>query len=556
MTKNITVGNYLIKRLKELGIKDIFGVPGDYNLLFLDQIDDAKDLNWIGNCNELNAAYAADGYARINGMGAVVTTFGVGELSAINGIAGSFAEHVPVVKIVGMPSTEVMKNKKLVHHTLGEGIFNNFSEAFKQVTVDTAILNAENAASQIDSVLCRCFLEKRPVYIGLPINISGMEICDTNTPLPLSTFKSNKENLENFIETALNKINNSKAPIILADFEVNRYNLNKELLNFVEKSGLPIASLGMGKGVINETHPQFIGTYNGTLSNDYIKDIVKGCDCFILLGVKLTDSITAGFSYIHDLSQVDIIDIHPLNSNIDNKTFNNVYMKDVLAKLSSNVTPRSFKKETYKEEAISANELTSSKVLTQKAFFNKINNFVKPNDVILAEQGTSFFGACTLDLKENCSFIGQPLWGSIGYTLGSLLGTQIADKTRRNILLIGDGSFQLTAQELSTMLWNDLNPIIFVINNDGYTVERYIHGPNRHYNDINMWDYKALPKVFNGESKSTIFKVTSAKELDETLEKINTITDKLIFVEIVMGKMDAPKLLQDLANRFSSQNQY
>ncbi len=556
MIKKITVGNYLIKRLKELGIKDIFGVPGDYNLLFLDQIDDTKDINWIGNCNELNAAYAADGYARINGIGAVVTTFGVGELSAINGIAGSFAEHVPVVKIVGMPSTEVMKNKKLVHHTLGEGIFNNFSEAFKQVTIDTEIINTDNAAAQIDSVLCKCFLEKRPVYIGLPINVSGIEISDIDTPLHLSKFESDRENLESFIETALNKIKSSKSPIILADFEVNRYKLNKELLNFVEKSGLPIASLGMGKGVINETHPQFIGTYNGTLSNDYIKNIVKDCDCFILVGVKLTDSITAGFSYIHDLNQIDIIDIHPFNSNIDNKTFDNVYMKDVLDKLSSNISSRRFKKEYYKGEVVPANELTSSEVLTQKAFFDKINNFIRPNDVILAEQGTSFFGACTLNLKENCSFIGQPLWGSIGYTLGALLGTQIADKTRRNILLIGDGSFQLTAQELSTMLWNDLKPIIFVINNDGYTVERYIHGPNRHYNDINMWDYKALPKVFNGESKSTIFKVTNAKELDESLGKINTITDKLIFVEIVMGKMDAPKLLQDLSNRFSSQNQY
>ena len=556
MTKKITVGNYLIKRLKELGIKDIFGVPGDYNLLFLDQIDDAKGINWIGNCNELNAAYAADGYARINGMGAIVTTFGVGELSAINGIAGSFAEHVPVVKIVGMPSTVVMDNKKLVHHTLGEGIFNNFSEAFKQVTIDSQILNAENAASQIDSILCKCFLEKRPVYIGLPINVSGMEILDTDKPLPLTNFESNKEDLENFIESALNKINNSKSPIILADFEVNRYKLNEELLNFVEKTGFPIASLGMGKGVINETHPQFIGTYNGTLSNEYIKNIIKDCDCFILVGVKLTDSITAGFSYIHDLNDVDIINIHPLNSNIDGKVFNNVYMKDVLANLVSSVTCRDFKKENYECEAVSIDELTSSEVLTQKAFFNKINNFIKPNDIILAEQGTSFFGACTLDLKENCSFVGQPLWGSIGYTLGALLGTQIADKTRRNMLLIGDGSFQLTAQELSTMLWNDLNPIIFVINNDGYTVERYIHGPNRHYNDINMWNYKALPEVFNGASKSVTFKVTSAKELDSTLEKINTITDRLVFVEVVMGKMDAPKLLKDLSSRFSSQNQY
>lgn len=557
MTKKITVGNYLIKRLKELGIKDIFGVPGDYNLLFLDQIDDAKNLNWIGNCNELNASYAADGYARINGMGALVTTFGVGELSAINGIAGSYAEHVPVVKIVGMPSTTVMNNKKLVHHTLGEGIFNNFSEAFKQVTVGTCILdNVEKASKEIDSILCKCYFEKKPVYIGLPIDISGTEIVDNDTPLSLSKFKSHKESLENFTEKLINKINNAKFPMILTDFEINRYNLNKELLHFVEKSGLPVASLGLGKGVIDETHPQFIGTYNGTLSNDYIKSVVEKADCFILVGVKLTDSITAGFSFIHNLNEVDIVNIHPLFSSIDNIVFDNIYMKDLLVKLASNLTSRNFKKQNYELETVPSQELTSSEVLTQKAFFNKINNFIKPNDILLAEQGTSFFGACTLNLKENCTFVGQPLWGSIGYTLGAVLGTQIADRNRRNILLIGDGSFQLTAQELSTMLYNDLNPVLFVINNDGYTVERYIHGPNRHYNDINMWNYKALPEVFNGTSKSVTFKVTSAKELDSVLEKINTINDKLVFVEVIMGKMDAPKLLKDLSEKFSKQNQY
>lgn len=553
----ITVGNYLIKRLKELGIKDIFGVPGDYNLLFLDQIDDAQGVNWVGNCNELNASYAADGYARINGMGAIVTTFGVGELSAINGIAGSYAEHVPIVKIVGMPSTTVINNKKLVHHTLGEGIFNNFSEAFKQVTVGTTLLlNKDNAAKQIDDILCKCYFEKRPVYIGLPIDISGVEILDNNSPLPLSQFQSNKDSLESFTELLLNKINNSKFPIILADFEVNRYNLNKELLDFVEKSGLPVTCLGLGKGVIDETHPQFIGTYNGTLSNQYIQSIFKKADCFILIGVKLTDSITAGFNFINNINDMDIIDIHPLFSKIDDKMFNDIYMKDVLSKLACNITSRNFKKENYEDKTVPSDELTSSEVLTQRAFFNKINKFIKPNDILLAEQGTSFFGACTLNLKENCTFVGQPLWGSIGYTLGALLGTQIADKTRRNILLIGDGSFQLTAQELSTLLYNNLTPVLFVINNDGYTVERYIHGPNRHYNDINMWDYKKLPEVFNGASKSVSFKVTNAIELDDVLEKINTINDKLVLVEVVMGKMDAPKLLQDLSQKFSKQNQY
>src|SRR3989338_10737001 len=162
----ITIGDYLLLRLKELGIDDIFGVPGDYNLGFLDQIAAYKGMEWIGTCNELNGAYASYGYARIKGVGALVTTFGVGELSAINGIAGAYAEYVPVVHIVGVPATSIRANKSMVHHTLGDGRFNVFSDMYADITMAQTLLSENNAAAEIDRVLTVCWLKKRPVYIA------------------------------------------------------------------------------------------------------------------------------------------------------------------------------------------------------------------------------------------------------------------------------------------------------------------------------------------------------------------------------------------------------
>lgn len=182
-----------------------------------------------------------------------------------------------------------------------------------------------------------------------------------------------------------------------------------------------------------------------------------------------------------------------------------------------------------------------------------MQTFLQPNDVVIAEQGTSFFGAYDLWLHANNKFIGQPLWGSIGYTLPATLGSQIADTKRRNILLIGDGSLQLTVQALSTMIRYHLKPIIFVINNDGYTVERMIHGENALYNDIHMWDYKALPQVFGGTDVA-LHEVNTPQELQRTFDVITANSNQMHFVEVKMHRDDAPEKLRSISKVFAQQN--
>lgn len=259
MNQKYTVGDYLLDRLSELGIRHMFGVPGDYNLAFLDNVIDYDGMEWVGNRNELNAAYAADGYARLNGIAALATTYGVGELSAINGIAGSYAEHVPVVKISGAPTTKVMDDGLYVHHTLGDGKFDHFSRMFQEVTVAQTLLSQENAAQEIDRVLLACLTEKRPVHITLPIDVYDKPANKPKNPLHDEVAISNQEALNQMLSEMTPLIDKASQPVILAGYEVNRYENQAALEKFADKTGIPVTILSGGKGAFNEEHSQFIG---------------------------------------------------------------------------------------------------------------------------------------------------------------------------------------------------------------------------------------------------------------------------------------------------------
>ncbi|HDR4638994.1 TPA: alpha-keto acid decarboxylase family protein [Bacillus cereus] len=557
LKKQYTISAYLLDRLHELGIEHIFGVPGDYNLAFLDDVVAHENLKWIGNCNELNAAYAADGYARIKGIAALITTFGVGELSAINGIAGSYAENVPVIKITGTPPTKVMENGAIVHHTLGDGKFDHFSNMYREITVAQTNVTPEHAAEEIDRVLRACWNEKRPVHINLPIDVYNKPINKPTEPILYKPILSNKEALDKMLLHATSIINNAKKPVILADFEVDRFHAKENLHQFVEKTGFPIATLSMGKGIFPEKHPQFIGIYTGDVSSPYLRKRIDESDCIISIGVKLTDTITGGFT--QGFKKEQVIEIHPYTVKIIDKKYGPVVMQDVLQHLSDSIEHRNKDTLDVKPFILESSPFTEefipkAQMVTQKRFWQQMYHFLQENDVLIVEQGTPFFGSAAIPLPNNTANVGQPLWGSIGYTLPALLGTQLANLSRRNILIIGDGSFQVTAQELSTILRQNLKPIIFLINNNGYTVERAIHGQNQPYNDIQMWDYNKLSMVFGSEEKSLTFKVENEAELAEVLTNITFNKNQLIFIEVIMSQSDQPELLAKLGKRFGQQN--
>jgi indolepyruvate decarboxylase len=530
-----TVGNFLLRRLEEAGVQHIFGVPGDYNLELMQQLEDRGKPAWVGNCNELNASYAADGYARLKGLGALIVTNGVGALSAINGIAGAYSEHVPVVCICGSLPARAIQRGDLMHHTLADREKGNFFRAFAEVTTAQAVLSLENAASEIDRLILTAWQRKLPVYMELPSDLAYLEIEVPDRPLQLRMPPSDGERRAACTQMILERLKGAKAPAFLLDLDADRFRLSPQIVDLAERFQMRVAILNTSKSVFPETSPWFAGMYAGAASAPEAKKAVEESDCLIAIGYRRIEVVSGFFT---DRLPATTIYLNSDYVDAGEHNFQGVYLPELLDSLAQSTKPG--KKKVAAAAVPAPAPIGSDGVLTQNSYWQAMQSFLRPGDVILADDGTSIIGAGGLKLPEGCSFISQAVWGSIGYSVGALLGALLAAPSRRHILFVGEGSFQLTAQELSTILRHDLKPYIFLINNHGYTIERAILGKDAKYNDVANWRYADLPKVFRRDGNAETFVAQTIEELKQVLDGKH---HSLVFVESIMDKYDAPDAL-------------
>ena len=552
ISSEITVADYLLTRLKEIGVDHLFGVPGDFVLGFFNQVL-KSDLKFVGTCNELNAAYAADGYARIRGIGAFSSTYGVGELSAINGVAGAFAERVPIVVITGSPATIHFRTRPLLHHTLGD--YQIPLRMYEKITVaSTQLVSGETAPAEIDRVLLACLSHQQPVYVSLPSDVVMMK-CNRPNAFHFPIYPhSDKDALGEAIKEAVRMLDKAQKPVVIGDVELIRFKLQKEFAGFLDKTGFPYVTMMLGKTLLSEHHPQFIGLFEGDRSRDYVRNRVESADCILQLGGMMTDLNTGGFT-------TDLDDSKTISANIDcvkikHHYYENVHLHDFILGLTEKLSRRDSATleiqcaadgcvhrhtEPYRPDA--------PKPLTIKRFFDRMSHFIKNNSIVIAETGVSLFSAAEMLMPEGATFIGQAFYGSIGYTVGATLGAGMAAEDRHVVLFVGDGSFQVTCQDLSTMIRNHLKPLIFLINNEGYTIERVIS--DHSYNDIQPWQYHKLANVFGG---GLGLDVHTEGELEDALGKA-AATDGLVFIEIHTGRLDCSESLRTAGRSMAKTNQ-
>ena len=484
-----------------------------------------------------------------------MTTFGVGELSAVNAVAGAYSEYVPIVHIVGYPSTQSQKNGMLLHHTLGNGDFNVFSKMSTQISCAVSLINHQHeAATLIDNAIRECWLQSRPVYISLPTDMVQKKIDGDRlkTPLDLSFPPNEPEKEDYVVDVILKYLHAAKNPVVLVDACAIRHRALDETHAFIEKSGIPTFVAPMGKGAINETLPNYGGVYAGDGSNAGVRERVEGSDLVISIGAIQSDFNTAGFTY--RISQLNTIDFHSYGTKVRYSEYPGVRMNGVLKKVTAKLGQLNIEKGPKPNNDIPSEEANSSEpTITQAWFWPRLGQWLEQNDIVITETGTANFGIWETRFPANVTAISQVLWGSIGYATGSCQGAALAAKEmgiKRTILFTGDGSFQLTAQEVSTMLRNNLNPIIFVICNNGYTIERFIHGWQDSYNDVQEWRYKDLPYAFGAKPEQVAtYRVETKKEVEELfMDKEFADKDgnnkKLRFVELVMKWDDAPKAMK------------
>ena len=543
-----SVADYLLDRLAGCGIGHLFGVPGDYNLQFLDHVIEHPSVRWVGCANELNAAYAADGYARVAGAGALLTTFGVGELSAINGLAGSYAEYVPVLHIVGAPCSSAQRRGELMHHTLGDGDFQHFYRMHQAITSASAVLDAQNACYEIDRVLRAMLSERRPGYLMLPADIAKHPATPPQDILIIPLNEPESSVAAAFRFQARERLIDSPRVALLADFLALRFGLQPVLQRWMAETPMAHATLLMGKGLFDERHPAFVGTYSAGASNDYVRQAIEDADTIICVGTQFVDTLTAGFT--QRLPQERTIEVQPHASRVGTSWFN-VPMEQAVTTLRELCLELSF---SLPPERPPVNRIPVERgPLTQENFWHTVQHYLAPDDIILVDQGTAAFGAAALSLPSGAEVLVHPLWGSIGYALPAAFGAQMACPDRRVILIIGDGAAQLTIQELGSMLREGQSPVVLLLNNDGYTVERAIHGANQRYNDIAGWSWTQVPQALSRECQAECWRVAQAVQLEEVLARLAS-PQRLSLIEVVLPKADLPELLRTVTRALEARN--
>jgi indolepyruvate decarboxylase len=538
----MTIGEFLLRRLAEAGVGHLFGVPGDFNLELLQQLEDAGTLRWVGTCSELNASYAADGYARLNGLGALTVTNAVGALGAIPGVAGSYAEHVPVVCIAGSIPLRSIERGLGMHHTMADGTWDRFLGAFAQVTAAQARLTPHNAAIEIDRLILTAWREKLPVYMELPSDIAYLDIEVPDAPLVLAQPPSDPERLQSCVTAIAARMSAARSPAILVDQDAGRYGAAAEVAELASRLQMPVAVINSAKAVVDETFAYYAGIYNGAASLPGTRAAIETSDCLLAIGYRPIEVTTGDFT-----AALPAGTIHARGHSVDvgEDNYQAVTLKEVLRGVIDavpQVTDRPPRQVATPPGAGAKDD--SSANLTQAAYWQAIQDYVRPGDVLLLDNGTSYalFG---LRLPPACTVVASVIWGSIGYSVGALLGTLTAAPQRRHLLFVGDGSFQETAQELSTVLRHDHKPVILLINNGGYTIERGYLGKTEHYNDIATWAYADLPRVLHPDTTARSFVVKTVADLHDALSVPN---DSLILIESVMDPYDAPAPVSHSSN--------
>ncbi|MEW4489653.1 thiamine pyrophosphate-binding protein [Thalassoglobus sp. JC818] len=537
-----TIGGYLIQRLQDYGLKDMFGIPGDFVLGFYGLLEESP-IRMIGCTREDCAGYAADAYARIHGLGAVCVTYCVGGLSTCNSIAGAFAEKSPVVVISGAPGVQERRNDPLLHHRVRD--FGTQREVFEKITIASADLHDPlTAFREIDRCLDAAVRYKRPVYLELPRDRVHSPAIAPHAP-PTFDRTSHPDALKAAIGEARERIAKAKQPVILAGIEVHRFGLREQILELAEQNQIPMCATLLGKSVISERHPLYLGVYEGAMGRREVTEYVENSDCLIMLGAFMTD-INLGI-YTAKLDAQNCISATTEQLRIGHHHFHDVLFEDFVNTLQeAPIRPDAEAIEIPKRQVLKKSKSTDADAVTIQSLFGHIDQILDDNMVVIADVGDSLFASSDLTIHKHTEYLSPAYYTSMGFAVPAALGVQTADKNLRPIVLVGDGAFQMTCMELSSIVRNHFNPIVVVLNNKGYTTERFLQeGP---FNDILNWNYHRIPDLFGA---GWGFEVRTLGELKQSMAAALAHKDAFSLLNVHLEPNDISPALERLAEKMS-----
>jgi pyruvate decarboxylase len=551
-----TVGSYLATRLSQIGLEHHFAVAGDYNLVLLDELLTNKSLKQVYCSNELNCGFSAEGYARARGAAAAVVTFSVGALSAFNAIGSAYAENLPVILVSGAPNTNDRATEHLLHHTLGTHDWSYQREMAKKITcAAVSITSVVDAPDQIDYAIRTALRERKPAYIDIACNIAAASCA---APGPISAVineePSDPESLKMAVAAAAGFLRGKKKPVLLIGSKLRAAGAEKEAIELAEALGCAVAVMAAAKSFFPENHPQFVGIYWGEISTPGAREIVDWSDGIVCIGTIFNDYSTVGWTAMPSGPAVLTADRNGVQ--LEGSDFSRVRLRDFLSGLARIVEKRDATMVEYgrgRFEPARENPAKPDAKLRRADLVRQIRPLVTADTTVIAETGDSWFNGLALKLPGGARFEVEMQWGSIGWSVPATFGYAMGAPDRRVIALIGDGSFQLTAQEVGQMIRQKLPVIIFLVNNHGYTIEVEIHdGP---YNNVKNWDYAGLIKVFNAEDGcGRGLRATTGDELAKAIHVALTNRDGPTLIECVVDRDDCTSDLISWGRQVASAN--
>ena len=541
----LSIGQYLIRRLQEYGLEDIFGIPGDYILSFYGMLEESP-INVVGCTREDCAGFAADAYARVKGLGAVCVTYCVGGLSICNSIAGAYAEKSPVVILTGSPGLRERVNNPLLHHMVRD--FSTQKEVFEKLCIAGAELSDPvSAFREIDRVLDAVIRFKRPGYIELPRDmVNVVPHLSHIFPLPMSV--SDPQALGEAVAEASQLIAAAERPLILAGVELHRFQLQDELVALAEHTRIPVAATILGKSVIRETHPLYVGLYGGALGREEVTQYVEESDLVILLGTFMTD-INLGI-FTANLDPAKCIYATSEKLRVRHHHYHGITLPDFVRELATQRIGSANRPipDEIRLQMPPVGDVTDAPITTQR-MMQMINPLLDDETVVIADIGDALFAATELVTRGRSEFISPAYYTSMGFAVPATLGVQTARREARVLAVVGDGAFQMTGMELSTIIRHGYDPVVIVLDNHGYGTERWLHAGNWKYNEIHPWAYSKLPEFLRG---GTGYEVRTEREFHNALHQAWNDRQDLSVIHAHLPENDASPTLHRLGKRMGA----
>jgi indolepyruvate decarboxylase len=553
MTKDCTVGRYLVERLSQIGLDHLFSIAGDYAIRWLNDYVEPSSIQIIQEVNELNAGYAADGYARLKGIGALCATYSAGSLCAVNPIAGAYVERVPIVLINGTPSikqTLTFEQTGFSAHHFITGRETDL-QAFEHITAAAVRLdNPDLAPLLIDYCLSQCISTRQPVYIELLSDIINLDCEPPRGTLTRARVISDPDSLTESLAKIIEQIQRASNPLIWVGVEVDRYGLHAKVERLLQKLNIPFVTELMSKSVVSEDNPLFMGVLNGQASTAAVQDMVKQSDFMLALGVWLTDINSLGWQPDYAKTAFASLQTVKLGTFFSAQVSLADLVDGLLETELSPYTPQPVLSERIE---VAFNPDPEDQV-TYQGFYDFIPRFIDQNTIIGADSSLNYFGSMLLKVSPLLGFIAQPSYSAIGYIAPAATGVCLAkSKNQRVMVFTGDGGFQMSAQCLSTQTRFGLNPIIFVIDNGVYGVEQWLadasifetNSPASQDSQgqpffkeclLHRWDYSKLADVFHCKG----WKANTYHELEDAINGALTNLTGPSIIQVVVPSKSIP----------------